>query len=833
MSAILFKHRLRLAPSLGILAVLAAACAGENQGQHSSVAARPAEIPAALPWPPEDLPGRRISDDSMFIRGIDYSSKGGSVVNSLSFIRLSPNPVMSWAMYTVDGLGPDCTIESISANYDIITGSTGDGTGLYWLLANYSLGHWEWVLNAPPSEDFSFAGEFANYVSPSGKLSIACIHTGPGTTQVTDLHVYRSGTGAVVPVPQNLAATATYGKVQLAWDSVTFALGYNVYRDTDSAFDDPVKVNGLAMVGQASYDDTSVDPLTPYWYAVTAVRGDTGDEQESAYSNVVDITSSDSNIPAPQNLTGSGDVGSVQLSWDAVTGAEGYIVYRDVNPAFNAPTAISSVIPDTQYTDSTGLTLDRIYYYCVTAAALPYESAFSNMVDISVPAADLPAPENLRITALSGDYVSIAWDYDHAAVGNDGYNVYFGYYPDFRHDQYYLKFNVTNPLTKDYSRFGFPPGATYYIRVCAYDNTSKNGRLSEDVSFTTEQYWSWTSPAESVASGDGPISLIKAGGEATLAFVSGSEVRVARRNAGSWSDEAIGLDDTVATSGFGGAAASVDIAYTGSEYIVGACAPAPEDAWVSIGNPGGAWAATRIDGDDNTQLGHGISGHDMRVATDGSEFSVLHRGYNTGSLQDELLLQQKPTSGGSWSMGVINANVNPFLQHSCAYRSGNLYELLMQSVTHNFYFGDQDGGWNWQDIGDSPGQNTGLGNDLQAWGSEWITPAYNGATKELFAMTGDGASWSKASVAGGLDSLNRMQICVTAPGEAVMIFFSSSNSRWFYAALKDGAWSSASLIIAGYTPGVFMDIIELGGYPFIVFDDGAGNLLASTGAPPA
>lgn len=829
MTAFTCLRGLRRALLVALLALAVSACAGDGPGERSLA---PAGLDG-LPWPADDQTGRQVSDDSLLLRGVDYAVKHGSAANNLSVLRLSPNPGLSWAIYTIGGLGPDCAVASISADFSIVSGSVGDGTGLYWLLANYSLNRWEWVLGTAPAEQFDFATEFSNYVSPNGNLSIACIHTGPGTTQVNSIAIYRSGAGAVVPIPQNLSATATYGKVQLDWDSVPFAQGYNIYRDTDSAFDNPVKVNGLVLAGSSNYDDTTVAPLTQYWYGVSAVRGDSGNEQESQTSETIDITSADSNIPAPQNLAGSGDLGSVDLSWDPVPGAAGYLVYRDINRSFDAPVAVSGIVATTQFNDTAGLAPDRIYYYCVTAVAQPFESDFSNMVDISVPAADLPAPTNLHVVAKSGDYVTLAWDYN--AGGNDGYYLYLSWYKDFRHDQeFYKRTQISNPANKDYSYFGLPPTTTYFARVCAYDASGKRGRLSDDITFTTEDYWTWSTPPESIGGGSGPNSVITAAGDATLAYFSGSAVRVARRNNGIWGSEAVGLDDTVADSGFGGFGGSaLDIAYSGSLYIIGACAPAPEDAWVSIGTLG-SWAPFRIDGDDNTALGHGISGHDIKVAADADEFSVTHiHLYDQQNSLYDIRLQQKPTSGGSWDNNQINDDVHILVQHSLAYGNGNLYSMFVQALTHHFYFADQDGGWNWQDISDSPGQNLGLGNDLKAWGSEWITPAYNGATKELFVMDSEAGSWNKTKVAEGLDNLNRMQICVTAPGEAVMIFYSSINGRWFYAALKDGSWSSASILLPGYTIGTFMDITDIGGYPLIVFDDGAGNLLASLGAPPA
>jgi hypothetical protein len=820
---------LTIATSLALLMMALGSCSG-SQGSISSAKAPLLEADS-LPWPPQEAAGRVVSDDSMLIRGVDYSTKHGSAANMLSSLRLSPNPTLSWAIYTLSGLGPDCTVSSINADFSIISGSTGDGTGLYWLLANYALGRWEWVLGTVPTETFSFAGEFTNYVSPEGSLSIACIHTGLGTTQVNGIAVHRVGAGATVPAPQNLGANAIYGEVQLDWDSVPFAIGYNIYRDDDSAFDNPVKVNGTSIVSLPNYEDASVAPLNPYWYAVKALRGDTGDEQESGYSNVVSITSMDSTIPAPENLVGSGDLLVAHLSWDPVEGAAGYRVYRDTTPAFNSPpTQVGGILTTTSYDDSLTFGADKRYVYCVTAVSAPFESAYSNMVDVSIPNVDLPAPTNVHVAAQSGDYVSIAWDYPD--LGQSAFHIYFSWTKDFTTGPYYFDRKITNPAKRDYALFGIPGGSTLYVRVVAYDASDKRGRYSDDISFTTENYWYWSSP-ETIGVGQGPISLITAEGDATLVYSSGGAVNVARRTAGLWGSEGVGLDGSAATGGFGRPDTNLDIAYSGLDYIIGAFASDPDDAWVCTGTLGN-WSPLRIDGDDSNALSHAESGAFIKVAATPDEYSAVHVSYiDPGNGIHDLRLQQKPHSGGSWNNVQIAPNVPELLQDSIAYGGTNLNVLYMDVTAHQLMYGDKDGGWAWQDIADSGTENLGLGNDLKPFGAAWITPAYNGASGDLFAMDGSGASWTKTLVGGGLSNLNRMQICVTAPGEAVMIFYSSSNSRWFYGALKDGSWKTASIVVPGVvTFGVNMDITDIGGYPLIAFDDDAGNLYASLGAPP-
>jgi hypothetical protein len=74
--------------------------------------------------------------------------------------------------------------------------------------------------------------------------------------------------GYLLP-PQNVSAATGAGSVDLAWDLVLDATGYDVYRDTNSSFNSSEKLNVSPLTGNA-YSDTSGTSGITYYYKVIA-----------------------------------------------------------------------------------------------------------------------------------------------------------------------------------------------------------------------------------------------------------------------------------------------------------------------------------------------------------------------------------------------------------------------------------------------------------------------------------------------------------------------------------------------------------------------------------
>lgn len=187
--------------------------------------------------------------------------------------------------------------------------------------------------------------------------------------------------------PTNLIAAADGSGVNLSWTPSQAAdlAGYRVYRLLDQQWRRLTE----NLVTVATYADTDLANGT-YTYRVTAVDavGNESDPTDSASATVAQA------LPdQPVNVTAGAQPqgGSVQVCWEAVSGAAGYRLYRATTAGGPYAPVTDAVITDICYLD-TGLTDGTGYYYVVHAVdALGNESADSSEVD-AVPS-DLTAPE--------------------------------------------------------------------------------------------------------------------------------------------------------------------------------------------------------------------------------------------------------------------------------------------------------------------------------------------------------------------------------------------------------------------------------------------------------
>lgn len=112
------------------------------------------------------------------------------------------------------------------------------------------------------------------------------------------------------------------GSALVSWGAVAGADEYNVYAGTSSGSYDPAKT----LV--TSSTSVAFNGLTAgiWYFAVTTVA----DRDESGYSNEISFEIVIATLDAPTNVQGSSpSAGTINLSWDAVTDAEQYNIYRD------------------------------------------------------------------------------------------------------------------------------------------------------------------------------------------------------------------------------------------------------------------------------------------------------------------------------------------------------------------------------------------------------------------------------------------------------------------------------------------------------------------------
>jgi fibronectin type 3 domain-containing protein len=214
----------------------------------------------------------------------------------------------------------------------------------------------------------------------------------------------------LMPAPGNVRMTSvTDNSTYLVWDTVNGANGYNIYR-SNNLNETYVKINSF-IISSVSYSDMNLSSNKNYYYKVSAITGSI----ESAFSNIVSCTTL---LPAPGNLRviAITDV-SVSVEWNAVSGANGYNVYRFSNENGTYTKVNSSLIIDVSY-NITGLTQITGYFYIVCAVTGGVEGIKSSIVSCTTL---MSAPGNFRVTSVTDNSVNLAWD---TVSGASGYNIY-------------------------------------------------------------------------------------------------------------------------------------------------------------------------------------------------------------------------------------------------------------------------------------------------------------------------------------------------------------------------------------------------------------------------
>ena len=263
------------------------------------------------------------------------------------------------------------------------------------------------------------------------------------------LHCAKSAPAAPVVKISNSSAS---GKPMLTWNAVYGATSYRIYRSTSRG-------SGYSLLGTVtatSYTNTGAKAGTTYYYRVKACN-DTG---LSPYSNVVSgkVKSVTPKPSAPVVKIGHSTAsGKPVLTWNAVSGATSYKVYRATSQ--NGTYSLLGTVTTTSYTN-TGAKAGTTYYYKFKAVNSAGESAYSNTVSGRATVTTL----TMGHSATSGK-PQLTWK---AVSGAASYRVYRAT----TKNGAYTVINTTKALT--YTNTGAALGTTYYYKVEALNASGKS-----------------------------------------------------------------------------------------------------------------------------------------------------------------------------------------------------------------------------------------------------------------------------------------------------------------------------------------------------------------------
>src|SRR4051812_42884944 len=258
--------------------------------------------------------------------------------------------------------------------------------------------------------------------------------------------------------------------------------------------------------------------------------------QMAAVKGMVDrITSGFVALPAPTGLTVTGTADtSVGLSWDAVSGAAGFDVYRDGRKVNAAPVIVTS------FTD-TGLAAGTAYGYAVAALTGDgREGARSVAVSArttGTPPA-VPPPTALEVDGVDASSVSLSWT---AAPGVPGYRVLRAT----RSGGPYATVNQDPVTATTFEDTGVQPGTTYFYVVESVTAAGATSPPTGEVSATT---------------GAAPACFTATNFDHVQAGRAHDELSIARANG---SDQIMGLDNVFIVT---------TLKRTGENfYVIGTC----------------------------------------------------------------------------------------------------------------------------------------------------------------------------------------------------------------------------------------------------------------------
>ena len=246
--------------------------------------------------------------------------------------------------------------------------------------------------------------------------------------------------------------SATSGKPMLTWNAVEGATSYRIYRST-------AKGSGYSLLGTTtatSYTNTGAKAGTTYYYRVKACN----DAGLSPYSNIVSgqVKSVTPKPSAPVVKIGhSASSGKPMLTWNAVSGATSYKVYRATSQ--NGTYSLLGTVTATSYTN-TGAKAGTTYYYKVKAVNSAGESAYSNVVSgratvttLTMGHSSTSGKPQLTWKAVSG---AVSYKVYRATAKNGAYTV------------------INTPKALTYTNVGAALGTTYYYKVEALNAAGKS-----------------------------------------------------------------------------------------------------------------------------------------------------------------------------------------------------------------------------------------------------------------------------------------------------------------------------------------------------------------------
>lgn len=299
----------------------------------------------------------------------------------------------------------------------------------------------------------------------------ACNAAGCSDYSAPDSGYAQSAVAGAPPAPTGVSATdGTYtDRVRVTWNEVPGATRYEIYRDTSAGGIFPLR----GTSDTPSFDDTDVIPGRTYWYRVRACNPSGCSVLSAADSGYAEPVIPDT--PSGVSATDGTYEDRVQVSWNEVSGAATYEIYRAT--AQDGTYTKIGEDPTSPY-DDTNVTVGTTYWYkvkaCNAAGCSPLSDADSGYAQTGGGGTPTTPGRPTGVSATDGTYadkVHVSWN---AVSGATSYQVFRALTEGGSYTQIA---ETTETSYDDFDDLGSPvtPCVTYWykVRACA------NGECSD------------------------------------------------------------------------------------------------------------------------------------------------------------------------------------------------------------------------------------------------------------------------------------------------------------------------------------------------------------------
>lgn len=271
------------------------------------------------------------------------------------------------------------------------------------------------------------------------------------------------------------------GQLQVTWQKITGCKGYELYRSTAAAGQYEL-LTTTSSSKTVTYVDNAATAGTTYYYKVRPIGKYDGKTIYGKYSTVV----SGILLTAPADVKiVSVSENQLDVSWSAVTGATGYVVYRSTELNGTYTEVGATTASQTTFSDIT-VTAGVTYYYKIKAV-----DAYNNSSIFSSAASGCAVAKPAIIsTTWNADRTGIQVDWKPSPAEVTGYELYRSSYSNPA-----VQTKVAIVSGTSYFDTNLDASETYYYRVRTYQKltlggTSKTvyGTFSDTVSTNSSDY---------------------------------------------------------------------------------------------------------------------------------------------------------------------------------------------------------------------------------------------------------------------------------------------------------------------------------------------------------